>query len=145
MTSAIAHLPAEPPAAFTDPASPVRLREIPFPAQVELRLDDGSPDASETSRFLVLRLPGAGHAAGDGEPYVLWLGPGWYLVVDREGGETELLAGLPDAVVVSAARTVLELSGPSARDVLSHDCPLDLHPRVFGPGRCAQTRLPGCR
>jgi len=96
---------------------------------------DGSPDASEAGRFLGLRLPGAGHAAGDGEPYVLWLGPGWYLVVDREGGETELLAGLPDAVVVSAARTVLELSGPGARDALSHDCPLDLHPRVFGPGR----------
>jgi sarcosine oxidase subunit gamma len=27
------------------------------------------------------------------------------------------------------------------REVLAKDCPLDLHPRAFGAGRCAQTRL----
>ncbi|SNS70102.1 sarcosine oxidase subunit gamma [Asanoa hainanensis] len=45
------------------------------------------------------------------------------------------------AVDVSASRTVLELSGPQARDVLAHGCALDLHPRVFGPGSCARTNL----
>ncbi|MDT7677764.1 MAG: sarcosine oxidase, subunit gamma, partial [Pseudonocardiales bacterium] len=28
-----------------------------------------------------------------------------------------------------------------AREVLEQGCPLDLHPRVFGPGRCVQTML----
>ena len=42
---------------------------------------------------------------------------------------------------MSANRTVLELAGPRAREVLTKGCSLDLHPRAFGPGRCAQTAL----
>ncbi|GGK45219.1 sarcosine oxidase subunit gamma [Planomonospora parontospora subsp. parontospora] len=42
---------------------------------------------------------------------------------------------------VSAQRTVIRLAGPAARDVLAHGCPLDLHPRVFGPGTCARSTL----
>ncbi len=42
---------------------------------------------------------------------------------------------------VSANRTTLELRGPRARELLEFGCPIDLHPRVFGPGRCAQTLL----
>ncbi|MEV0586005.1 2Fe-2S iron-sulfur cluster-binding protein [Nonomuraea sp. NPDC050310] len=53
----------------------------------------------------------------------LRLGPAWWLVV---GGEAP--AG---GVEVSGQRTVLELSGPAAREVLMTGCPLDLHPRVF--------------
>ena len=44
-------------------------------------------------------------------------------------------------VDVSANRTVIELSGPRARELLAHGCSLDLHPRSFGPGDCAQTLL----
>jgi sarcosine oxidase subunit gamma len=33
------------------------------------------------------------------------------------------------------------VAGPRARDLLAHGCALDLHPRSFGPGRCAQTML----
>ena len=29
----------------------------------------------------------------------------------------------------------------AARELLEFGCPIDLHPRVFGPGRCAQTLL----
>ena len=32
-------------------------------------------------------------------------------------------------------------AGPRARDVLAKGCALDLHPRAFGTGRCAQTLL----
>ena len=46
-----------------------------------------------------------------------------------------------DVVDSSAARTVLELRGSSARDVLSHGCRVDLHPRVFPPGATARTLL----
>ena len=41
----------------------------------------------------------------------------------------------------SANRVVLEVAGPAARDVLATCCPLDLHPRAFGPDRCAGTLL----
>jgi sarcosine oxidase subunit gamma len=78
---------------------------------------------------------------------VLWLGPDEWLVVDDGAPVTEdevRAAFAPEwgAVVdVSANRVLFELSGADARDVLARGCPLDLHPRVFGPGTCAQTLL----
>lgn len=42
---------------------------------------------------------------------------------------------------MSAQRTTIDIAGPYARDVLAHGCSLDLHPRAFGPGRCANTQL----
>jgi sarcosine oxidase subunit gamma len=53
----------------------------------------------------------------------------------------ERAVGPDDGAVVdlSASRVLVELTGPKARDVLASCCALDLHPRVFGPGRCAQT------
>jgi sarcosine oxidase subunit gamma len=44
-------------------------------------------------------------------------------------------------VDVSAQRTVIEVARADARDLLLKGCALDLHPRVFGVGRCAQTLL----
>jgi len=77
----------------------------------------------------------------------LWLGPEEWLVVGPPSSRAETLEALeravgPDdgAVVdLSASRVLVELKGPSVRDVLASCCALDLHPRVFGPGRCAQT------
>jgi sarcosine oxidase subunit gamma len=42
---------------------------------------------------------------------------------------------------VSESRTCIHVRGPRARDLLAKGCPLDLHPRVFGPGRCAGTLM----
>jgi heterotetrameric sarcosine oxidase gamma subunit len=54
----------------------------------------------------------------------------------------EALGADPGSVVdVSANRTTLELSGPSARQVLEKGCPLDLHPRAFGPGQAVSTTV----
>ena len=66
-----------------------------------------------------------------------------------EGGGARVAERLRDAldgergsaVDVSANRATVELRGPHARDVLEGGCPIDLHPRAFGPGRCAQTLL----
>ena len=50
------------------------------------------------------------------------------------------LAGLHHSIVdVSANRVVLELRGSSRHDLLSSACPIDLHPRSWGDGRCAQS------
>ena len=52
------------------------------------------------------------------------------------------VSGAPGSVVdVSANLTTLELSGPAAREVLEKGCPLDLHPRAFGPGRAVSTTV----
>jgi sarcosine oxidase subunit gamma len=44
-------------------------------------------------------------------------------------------------VDVSANRTTIELWGAAAREVLASGCAIDLHPRAFGSGRCAQTLI----
>jgi hypothetical protein len=40
---------------------------------------------------------------------------------------------------VSGGQTVILLRGDSVRDMLAKGCPLDLHARVFGIDRCAQS------
>lgn len=51
-------------------------------------------------------------------------------------------SGGPGQVVdLSANRTTLELSGPSARAVLEKGCPVDLHPRAFPVGSAVSTTL----
>src|SRR5437762_3522023 len=40
-----------------------------------------------------------------------------------------------------AARVAIELTAPGRFDLLAHVCPLDLDPRVWAAGMCAQTLL----
>jgi sarcosine oxidase subunit gamma len=42
---------------------------------------------------------------------------------------------------VTAARAGVDLAGPRAAELLAKGCSIDLHPRAFPPGRCAQTLL----
>ncbi|MBB4932717.1 sarcosine oxidase subunit gamma [Lipingzhangella halophila] len=141
--------------AATGSEQTVTLYEVPFLAQVELRVDPGEERcaARTAGEFLGCALPEPGRWTGNGRPYALWSGPGWYLIVDDTATGRGLTAGLAAAVGgeygaqcasvvdVSAHRTVLELRGPRARDVLAHGCDLDLHPRVFGPGNYTHTLL----
>ena len=84
-----------------------------------------------------------------GTTTVLLLGPDEWLVLGPDGASPGLTTLLQRAlngdhgsvVDFSANRTVLEISGTRARDVLARGCSLDLHPRSFGPGGCAQTLL----
>jgi sarcosine oxidase subunit gamma len=90
----------------------------------------GSPD--EIERALGIRPPAPNTvAAGDGFR-VLWLGPDEFLVVGAAA-----LAGLR-VVDVSHNREIIHVA---RRDVLAKGCGLDLDPRAFPPGRCAQTLL----
>ena len=80
---------------------------------------------------------------------VFWLGPDeWLTVADGECKATleeelrSVLTGVRAAVTeISGGQTVVVLGGSHVRDVLAKGCPLDLHPRVFGDGQCAQTHL----
>jgi len=124
------------------------LRAIPFAAQVGIRLDPDGPAAARVADTIGGPLPGPNRVTVGKVARVLWLGPDEWLVVGDDGREAELIARLDGAigadgcvVDLSANRTALELSGDLARDVLATCCSLDLHPRVFGPGQCAQTLL----
>ena len=84
---------------------------------------------------------------------MLWLGPDEWLVVTPDRRIERIRHALRDALDgqhaavtdVSHSRTILALSGPDAHAVLAKGCPLDFHPRVFGPGCCAQSRLAKCQ
>ena len=77
----------------------------------------------------------------------LWLGPDEWLVLAPHERFPSLAADLDRALAprhrsvvdVSANRVVLQLRGPDALDVLATGCPIDLHPRVWKAGQCAQT------
>lgn len=79
---------------------------------------------------------------------MLWLGPDEWLAV-ADGEAPDLLPRLERAVAgrralvtdFSSSRAIFELGGAGARDLLAAGCGLDLHPRVFGQGQCAQTLL----
>lgn len=128
----------------------IAMAEVPFLAQINLRLEPESAVADAVGKELGLALPiEAGSSACSGDVNVLWLGPNEWLVVGPPGAAGPLTGQLRSAVGaehasivdVSAQRTTLVLSGPLVRDLLAHGCSLDLHPSRFPAGRCAQTML----
>lgn len=79
----------------------------------------------------------------------LWLGPDEWLLVTEPDAQTAIaerlavtFGSLLTAVTdVSSGHTMLVASGARTRALLARGCTLDLHPRAFGPGRCAQTMI----
>ena len=129
--------------------SAVQLREISFAALINLRGNAGDPEFMRAvKRGVGIALPKAPNTtvSGDGVS-ILWLGPDEWLTVGGDGEQESISQRLDEAlhgqhvsvVDISAHRTLLELSGPRARDVLEKGCLLDLHPRSFGPGQCVGT------
>jgi sarcosine oxidase subunit gamma len=128
------------------------LQEAPFLAQIDLRLAPSDRVAFDAVASVVGSPPlDPNTFTGGPDGSVLWLGPDEWLVVGPSGGEGALESQLRLAlgeeaervaiVDVSANRTTLELRGANARAALESGCSIDLHPRAFGPGRCAQTLL----
>lgn len=118
----------------------VALVEEPFLRQLDVRLD---PSSAAAGRLGVPLPVEPNSTARDGELEVLWLGPDEWLVLAPPDADLEdrLRAAGATVTDVSAQRTTLWLTGARARDLLAKGCALDLHPRVFGAGRCAQTML----
>lgn len=123
--------------------------EHPHLGKITLRgdaADPAFPDAVKTA--VGVALPGmANTASATGRNTVLWLGPDEWLIVSPPGSQGAVEAALHKAlggqhvsvVDTTDARTTIRLHGVHARDILAKGCPLDLHPRAFGPGQCAQT------
>jgi sarcosine oxidase subunit gamma len=87
--------------------------------------------------------------ASNGSVTVLWLGPDEWMVQAPRGAIADLQAALEAALSgqhaavteVSDHSVAMELSGAGARRTLEKGCPLDLHPRTFSPGQCAQSHF----
>ncbi len=127
------------------------IRELPCVTQLNLRVDPKDDDAVQRiTAALGFALPVTPNEVGArGDRRALWLAPDEWLVVGPDGQqaaiEQELRNGLNGAfgsvTDVSANRTLLEVRGAEARVRLAHGVAIDLDPRSFGPGRCAQTLL----
>lgn len=103
--------------------------------------------AALEARFGVA-LPGPGQAAAGRDATAIWVQQeGWMLSAPR-GPEGDFAARVAAALAGLAAvedqthgRTTIRLAGPGARAVLARGCRVDLHPRVFGPGRAISTPI----
>jgi sarcosine oxidase subunit gamma len=92
--------------------------------------------------------PGPGHS-GTGNALTLhWCGADqWYAVAEGRPESAlyrelkDRLRGLASCSDQSHGRVIITVSGPKARNVLAKGTPVDVHPRAFGPGRCAATQM----
>lgn len=93
-------------------------------------------------------LPKEVNRAVDGDAArCLRLGPDEYLLVLSDARKVAVVERLARALAdrhhalvdVSARLIALELAGPAVRDALAAACPLDLHPKVFGPDQATRT------
>jgi len=121
----------------------VSLGELRFVQQIGLRLRPpmpayigGVPLPLQPNRVAVMR-----------RVRTLWLGPDEWLITAAEGAAPDLLSWIRRAAAdrrgevtdLSASRIVIEIAGREARTLLEKGCGLDLHPRAFTAGCCAQT------
>jgi sarcosine oxidase, subunit gamma len=118
------------------------ITEIPFLTMVNVRVAPTGPAAAAISARLGGPLPVVPGSVVDAvDRHILWLGPDEWLVVGPpdDAGLTDLLTEPGASIVdVSANRTTIEVH---SRELLEHGCTLDLHPRAFHAGRCAQTMI----
>jgi len=127
------------------------IREVPFLGFLNLRgKANNTGIQAATLNLLGCELPiEANTMIESGDNRIYWLGPDEWLIVTSTSQQAKLaddlraaLKGVFSSVVDnSSGLTMLEISGDNAASLLASDCPLDLHPRVFKSGQCAQTRL----
>jgi sarcosine oxidase subunit gamma len=106
-----------------------------------------APDAplfEALGRALGCQWPSEPNTATGETPFVAWLGPAeWAIFAPAEqiaSTITQTCSGRVHQLVdLSAGRRLWRVEGPQARAVVAMACSLDLHPRAFGPGRCAQS------
>ena len=148
--SPLAHLGLDGRAEASRGAAGVTLAERPHRGMVNLRLDPSDETAmtafAEAFGFTLPTQPNT--TAGNGEASALWLGPDeWWIVSPGPGPDLadKLRAALADRFAavteVGESRTCIRIAGPKARALVQKGCPLDVHPRAFGAGQCAQTIL----
>jgi len=149
--SALAHFGLNTPAGQAKAAVGITVGEVAHRAIINIRGNPGDLVFSAAVKVATgADLPIAANTVSVADDLrILWLGPNEWWVVAPDAKRAELIerlrqsfAGQHTAVCdVSESRTVITVTGPTTRDVLARGISLDLHPRAFGPGQCAQTGM----
>lgn len=134
-----------------DPVTGVHIGERPLLGMINLRGQRTNPAfCSAVIKVVGAALPNVNETSGKPEGvHILGLGPDEWLIITPTNEEPEIYANLCKALaefhtavtLTGESMTVIHLAGVHARDTLAKGCPVDMHPRVFGPGQCAQTIL----
>ena len=129
----------------------VTLADVPLALAWNVRGDPSRSSFVEAAgRVLGIALPLQPNTSSrDADTALLWLGPTSWLFTAQAGiGEPDFdatrkaLNAVGGALFdVSASYVAWSVSGVDAPQVLNRSCPLDLHPRAFTAGRCAQSLL----
>jgi sarcosine oxidase, subunit gamma len=134
-------------ATWEDRPGTVAVTVEPYVAMASLRAGDTSPRLTAALGAALPTAPNTWAQAGPGR--AIWLGPDEWLLTSPTERPEQLAGRIREAALpfggtvadVSAQRITLRLTGPHARDVLAKGCSIDLHPRSFRRGDCAQTML----
>lgn len=128
-----------------------RIEEVPFLGFINLRgKSENTSFAAAVLKVLGCEPPTEANTLRESGDYrIYWLGPDEWLVITPTGQTGKVQSQLQTALdgvfssVVdnSSGLTLVKITGDNAAKLLARDCPLDLHPREFKPGQCAQTRL----
>ncbi len=129
----------------------LQIAEVPGLHYVNLRGEPAAPNVpGAVTDVLKIGLPLQPNTLGASETAkVYWLGPDEWLLASLSLSAAEIVSGLRlslggvHAAVtdLTSGYTSIRLRGAGCRDVLAKGCTLDLHPRLFGDGQCAQTLL----
>jgi sarcosine oxidase subunit gamma len=119
----------------------MRLAEIPFLTKHILRVDPQAGAAAVKSA-LGLDLPQEPLTSSrSNDTACLWLGPDEWMIAGGNSGAANLAQALSkthhQVADVSDYYTVIEVSGPRAREALMKLTTLDIHPRAFQVGQVA--------
>ena len=131
-------------------SDPITLTEVPITAAWNVQGDASRADfIDQVARQFSMALPvGPNTTARSDALTAFWIAPhSWLLVADAIGSPLAGFGEKRDALNaaggalfdVSASRVAYRLAGARAREVLATGCPLDLHPRTFRTGDCAQS------
>lgn len=132
-----------------DGNTPVRLSERRAAiAQVMGRKGQDAALSAAIGGALGLELPRPGSRAANGSATAIWIAPETWLVLrDGSSGDElarELTAACGDTASIADqtwGKSIVRLSGARACEVLAKGCRIDLHPRVFAPGKIAVTPI----
>jgi len=117
---------------------------------INLRGDSGNADfVAAVELTLGQPLPLNPNTVSNGSHSILWLGPNEWLILSRLTGASKTVADISRATGdfhsavndLSGGQIAISMSGKGVRELLARGCTLDLHPRKFGPGMCAQSGL----
>jgi sarcosine oxidase subunit gamma len=142
---------------FQSSTATIQVDAAPCQAQLTLRGAPGDPAFAQAVLTATgLRPPAVANTlTADEQRRLLWLGPDEWLLLAPQDQGASLLAELtaafaalsPEtnalAIDTSESRRAVDVWGPDAIQLLERGCALDLHPRAFPIGRCAQSLLAG--